>query len=308
MSGLITKAFRNQAVALPEKVDEFLAGEPPADEIADQIAQADVMKRYAERIKATTECQRPIAVALLKLKGGYGNAIGRSNGGRGKTTPATGVVLNHNTLADYRKIGDAIGRVDAFADVIEKESPDEIPTQAAFLRWIKGAHVSNNSGQNEWYTPPEFISAARKAMSGIDLDPATSEVAQQTVKAKRYYTADDDGLTKQWRGRVWMNPPYSSSLIGRFTGKLVEHVRSGDVAAFCCLVNNATETDWFQEIADVADAVCFPSKRIKFHDEDNEPRNTPLQGQAILYGGSDAPSFLESFESFGLIMEVVTYE
>jgi len=34
------------------------------------------------------------------------------------------------------------------------------------------AHVSYNSGENEWYTPPEFIASAREVLGTISLDPA----------------------------------------------------------------------------------------------------------------------------------------
>jgi hypothetical protein len=53
-------------------------------------------------------------------------------------------------------------------------------------------------------------------MGGIDLDPCTSSVAQGWIKAKRFYTAEEDGLSKRWKGRVWLNAPYESSLVAQF--------------------------------------------------------------------------------------------
>lgn len=162
-------------------------------------------------------------------------------------------------------------------------------------------HVSFNSGQNEWYTPPEYIEAARAVMGDIDLDPASSEIANRTVQAKTYYTAQDDGLSYEWRGRIWMNPPYSSEWIGKFTEKLTHHFSSGDVAEAMVFVNNATETGWFQGMLDCASAVCFPRQRVKFLDPDGNP-GAPLQGQAVLYFGANKEKFKSEFEKFGKVL------
>lgn len=62
--------------------------------------------------------------------------------------------------------------------------------------------INQTSGDVEYYTPPFIIEAARRVMGGIDLDPASSEIANRTVKATRYFTEADDGLQQEWNGRV----------------------------------------------------------------------------------------------------------
>lgn len=160
-------------------------------------------------------------------------------------------------------------------------------------------HVTNNSGNNEWYTPAEYIAAARSVLGAIDLDPASSDDANTIVRATVYYTADNDGLAQVWRGRVWMNPPYSGDLIGLFAAKLAEHVNAGQVSAAIVLVNNATETGWFQELIAVASAVVFPRSRIRYLQPNGLPAATGLQGQAFIYIGRDPQRFIAQFSRFG---------
>jgi len=164
-------------------------------------------------------------------------------------------------------------------------------------------HVSRNDGENEWYTPPDYIEAARDFMGGIDLDPATSEIANRTVRAAQIFTAEDNGLLQPWHGRVWMNPPYASELVGRFAAKLCEHVDAGDVTAAAVLVNNSTETQWFQVMAARAHSICFPLKRVRFLDPDGKP-GAPLQGQAVIGIGGGTGDFLYAFRGFGLCVGV----
>lgn len=167
----------------------------------------------------------------------------------------------------------------------------------------KRPHVAFNSGNNEWYTPIEYIEAARKAMGSIDLDPASSEIANKVVKAGTFYTAETNGLDKRWGGNIWMNPPYSSDLIGKFVDKLVEERENYNQAIV--LVNNATETEWFNKIVSIASAVCFPKGRVKFYMPDGKT-GAPLQGQAIIYIGDNIKAFMDAFSLFG--WRVMLYE
>lgn len=189
---------------------------------------------------------------------------------------------------------------EARQEALARAEAGEVITHKEAQAIIKGCnvHVSRNSGENEWYTPEEYIEAVREVMGDIDLDPASSQIANERVKARRIYTIEDDGLTLPWKGRVWLNPPYSQPLIGQFIDKLIVEVNSGSVKQAIVLVNNATETQWWQSLAAIASAVCFPKGRVKFFDPDGNP-GAPLQGQAILYIGTKSARFVEIFSRFG---------
>lgn len=185
----------------------------------------------------------------------------------------------------------------------QQETQDRLRV-AAELKSAKAVHVSQNTGMPEWYTPSVFIESARAVLGTIDTDPASSEIAQRTVKAETFYSVDDNGLEQEWSGNVWMNPPYTSGLIDQFIEKLKKHVVNDDVFAAIVLVNNATETKWFQSLASISSAICFPSSRIRFLDPEGN-LGAPLQGQAIAYIGPDAEEFKMEFSKFGFCMETM---
>jgi len=211
-----------------------------------------------------------------------------------------------------RKLPDGIDRKESSRWQLEAKLPEEEIndwvddclstgkeiTAAGLRRRAGGAHVGHNSGDNEWYTPKEYIDAAREVMGEIDLDPASSEIANKTVKAKIYFTYLDDGLQYSWDGKVWMNPPYASELVGKFSEKLVNHFMVGEVTEAIVLVNNSTETKWFSNLVSVASAIVFPVGRVRFLDELGNP-GAPLQGQAVIYLGDNPGLFIESFSRFG---------
>lgn len=190
--------------------------------------------------------------------------------------------------------------VEAAKPLLEAKKQNRIPTPEETAK--ARTHVVHNSGENEWYTPLVFLDAAREVLGKIDLDPASCEVAQKNVKAKQFYSVDDDGLTKTWKGSVYMNPPYSKDLCSKFVTKLLDSLNEGTVTSAIILVNNATETAWAQPLLDDATAVCFPGGRIKFLDRSGKPANTPLQGQMFVYLGPDAGKFRAVFQKFGSVL------
>lgn len=169
----------------------------------------------------------------------------------------------------------------------------------------KGAvHVAHNSGENEWYTPPEYIAAARAAMGSIDTDPASSEQADKTVCAGMFFDSETDGLKHKWRGNVWMNPPYAQPLIRQFAEAVASKYADGEIKQAVVLVNNATETEWFRVMVEQASAICFPAGRVRFIDKGGNPSGSPLQGQAVLYMGKHKERFKKAFAGFGWMVEI----
>lgn len=179
----------------------------------------------------------------------------------------------------------------------QAEEPEAEPAAAEALPVSQRADYESD----EWYTPREYIDAARAVMGGIDLDPATSEMAQTVVQATVYLTRFDDGLRQvRWlHQRIWLNPPYSNP--APWIEKLVREHQAGP---FCTeaivLVNNATETSWFQMLLERF-PVCLPARRLAFwrHDHANVGAR---QGQAFFYLGPNVAKFQEVFSQFGPIL------
>ena len=172
-------------------------------------------------------------------------------------------------------------------------STDKQPT-------VQLPHGAQCTGKIEWYTPRKYIDSAVSVMGGIDLDPASSDVAQKVIEAKTYYTIEDDGLSHPWKGRVWLNPPYAAIIIRKFVDKLIAHLMTGDVTQAIMLTHNNVDTLWFHKAADVCSALCLTLGRVRFYDESGSG-NSPTHGHAFMYFGNQTRKFAKEFRRYGSI-------
>lgn len=123
-----------------------------------------------------------------------------------------------------------------------------------------GGHHSASSVTTTWLTPPH-IQPALGGWKAFDLDPCAAPAPRPWPTALRMNAkADGDGLTMPWDGRVWLNPPYTSSEIGAWLRKL------GDHGAGTALIFARTETEAFQSLVwERAHGLLFLAGRLHFH-------------------------------------------
>lgn len=211
-------------------------------------------------------------------------------------------VLDQGTEALIQKVdaGElAVSTAAKIAELPEEEQAEIVSLSKEEIK--KHVLAMKHTGDEESYTPPAYIESAVEVMGRIDLDPASNEMAQLTVNADHFYTVENDGLTKEWRGKVWMNPPYTARVINVFISKLVSHYVAGEVTEAIVLTNNNTDTSWFHEAANNAAAVCFTSGRINFLKRDGS-KSSPTNGQSFIYFGKNIDLFKTVFSKHGLVM------
>lgn len=105
-------------------------------------------------------------------------------------------------------------------------------------------------------TPQDFFDALN-AEFNFTLDVCATP---DNAKCKYFFTREQDGLSKNWSGVCWMNPPYGRE-IGTWMRKANAAVAAG--ATVVCLVPARTDTNWWHEYA-IQHEVRFIRGRLKF--------------------------------------------
>lgn len=160
-------------------------------------------------------------------------------------------------------------------------------------------HINQDSGNTEYYTDPKIIEAARRTMGGIDLDPASSPRANEVVRAKAIYTKEDNGLSRAWRGRVWMNHPFD-----RRTNRLwIAHLKLEhdiwNMTQACCITYAATSERWFRPLLDYPQ--CFLVPRTNYYLPDGTIKKGVTKGSVVTYLGPNVDRFKAEFSKLGVV-------
>lgn len=156
--------------------------------------------------------------------------------------------------------------------------------------------VFTSSKSDEHGTPDFLAYSAREVLGGeIDLDPMSNSTAQKVIRARQFYTQEENGLTKPWIGKIWLNPAFS--LADEAVAKLLSAYEAGTCSEALLLLRAAPETKRHQSL--FAYPFCELSKRVKFIAEGNKDQ-APFS-TLIFYLGKNFSRFKEIFEPLGNI-------
>lgn len=200
-------------------------------------------------------------------------------------------------------------------------------------------NAKHSAASVEHYTPPAIVDAARRVLGGdIDLDPASSKIANRIVRARKIFTKEQNGFTRQWEGRVFLNPPGglcdqqgrmlpprqrgvkqppgtyegAQSSAAAWHDRLCEQIASGDVtdAVFIGFSVELVQTTQVESRSPIlnADALCFPRERIRFVVLDPAgnvflPQTSPTHANVIAYYGPRPRHFRHEFRAFGKVVQ-----
>lgn len=130
----------------------------------------------------------------------------------------------------------------------------------------------------EWETPQEFFQALDSEFH-FTLDACATS---KNAKCKRFFTASDNGLSQEWTGTVWCNPPYGKE-IGKWCEKAYKTAQAGK-ATVVMLLHARTDTRWFHEWVYHKGEIRFVRGRLKFG---GAPYNAPFPSMVVIYRRND---------------------
>jgi len=134
------------------------------------------------------------------------------------------------------------------------------------------------SVSDEWETPREFFDAVNAAFH-FDLDVCATNA---NAKCKRYFTREEDGLLRMWKGVCWMNPPYGRE-ISLWVRKAYESSLNSSTVVVCLLPARTDTAWWHDYVLGYAKIINFIRGRLKFSGKGPAPFPSAL----VVFGHFD---------------------
>lgn len=159
----------------------------------------------------------------------------------------------------------------------------------------------NRKPTNEWMTPLWLITEIRRFLEVIELDPCSTHKANATVRAREFWTKEENAFEQCWFGyrTLYMNPPYlPSELAGRFIDRAIETYEAPGTSLEKALIltRASPDTKWFNKLAKHG-TVAFSQGRVSFVNEAGDMEDNPGSGHILTYLGAMPMGFAHWVEN-----------
>ena len=131
------------------------------------------------------------------------------------------------------------------------------------------------SSQTDNWATPQWLFDKLNEEFGFTLDPCASK---DNAKCARFFTKEDNGLTQNWGGVIFCNPPYGKE-IGKWVAKCAEEAKKPDTICVM-LIPARTDTKWFHEYIYHKAEIRFLKGRLKFGDSTN---SAPFPSMIVIF-------------------------
>ena len=142
------------------------------------------------------------------------------------------------------------------------------------------------SNTDLWETP-QYVFDTLDREFNFDIDVCAIKTNR---KCDKYYTPAADGLSQEWKGVCWMNPPYGRE-IGKWIKKAYESSERG--ATVVCLLPARTDTKWWHDYCMQGEIRLFKG-RLKFGGSKN---SAPFPSAIVIFGNKAKKHHIFSIDS-----------
>lgn len=136
--------------------------------------------------------------------------------------------------------------------------------------------------KDEYYTPKWIFDTLNLT---FDLDPCSPGKYKSNSPAAVHYSFPQNGLELPWRGRIWLNPPYSKPT--PWVDRFIEN--NNGIALLL-----TSKAKWFHKLWDASDKIMLLPPNLKFEHQGKEAQ---IQFQCALFAiGKESSDALNNFK------------
>lgn len=130
-----------------------------------------------------------------------------------------------------------------------------------------------SSDKMDWETPQDFFNALNEEFH-FNIDVAASA---DNAKCHLYYDEARDGLSQEWDGVCWCNPPYGRD-IGLWVAKAHNEAQRGVTTVM--LIPARTDTRYFHDYIYGKYKIRFIKGRLRFG---NSKNSAPFPSMVVIF-------------------------